>query len=648
MALFNSQFGLPPSHITTVLVNGTNPGISSDETESLLDLEWSHVVAPGALDRFYLGDSRAHTPNGPIVDAIQRAVNDNECGTISVSFGLCGAPPSFYTGTVSPIYAQAAAQGQSIFIASGDYGAAGVVASFSQCVPGTSRHINELAGDPNVTEVGGTSFGPPYYFGSGSGPDAAWNTVYQNPPNPPQQLATGGGASAIYSKPTYQKGRGVPGDGARDVPDVAMVAALDDPYAPGVFFAADNAYGTPTIQCCLVGTSLSAQLWAGISKLIAQAVGRQGPLNPQIYAMAAAELSGSGLYDIVNGNNNYGSVIGFNAKPGYDQTTGWGDVSDINTFIDSLVPAPTIISVTSPILVGYSFTITGTSFSRSPKVSFWVSSPTAEGIYALLTPSSVSSTKLIVPVPASVPLGEGFAGVQVVEPNLSFKVSNVAGALLQGSAAAGIPTILRLNGVPLAPSSSKRGINNVETVIVQGTSVTMGGTGFDAAHGVAVNIFCACPGGRVSPVFVNPGSGGLTSDSFSFSLPVDVPTGSASLVVINKGVDGSYSKSSNAVSVPVGARISVTSVTQSGSTITVNGTGFSTATVINFFNLQGGVVVNLEYGPYPPINLIDSTQFTFTKPAGSVAGPAYVQALNPPFLPYDSSGNDPGGAFTLQ
>ena len=70
----------------------------------------------------------------------------------------------------------------------------------------------------------------------------------------------------------------------------------------------------------------------------------------------------------------------------------------------------------------------------------------------------------------------------------------------------------------------------------------MGGNGFDAAHGVAVNVFCACPGGKVAPVFVNPGSRGLTSNSFSFTLPADVSTGPASLVVINKGAGGRYSK----------------------------------------------------------------------------------------------------------
>ncbi len=94
-------------------------------------------------------------------------------------------------------------------------------------------------------------------------------------------------------------------------------------------------------------------------------------------------------------------------------------------------------------------------------------------------------------------------------------------------------------------------------------------------------------------------------------------------------------------------------MTQSGSKLTVDGTGFSTLTVVNLFNTQGTKVVNLGgLGPggKPKISLIfvNSTSFTFTKPAGAIPGASYVQALNPPFMPYTSSGSDPGGAFPLR
>jgi len=105
--------------------------------------------------------------------------------------------------------------------------------------------------------------------------------------------------------------------------------------------------------------------------------------------------------------------------------------------------------------------------------------------------------------------------------------------------------------------------------------------------------------------------------------------------------------------VPIGARIAVTSITQAGSVITVNGTGFSIRSVINLFNTQPAGVVNLGgFGPggVPniPLTFVNSTRFSFNRPTAAFPGASYVQAFNPPFVPFTSSGNDPRGAFTLK
>ena len=194
--------------------------------------------------------------------------------------------------------------------------------------------------------------------------------------------------------------------------------------------------------------------------------------------------------------------------------------------------------------------------------------------------------------------------------------------------------------------------------MAQGSIVSIGGTGFDTVNGVAVDLFCGCPGGKVGPFFINPGDPKLTAALLKLSLPAKGQpgspiTGPGSFVVSNAGSTKSYSKKSNAVSVPIGARIAVLSVIQTGSTITVNGHGFSTLTVINFFNSQHGGVVNfggLQAGGASiiPLTLINEDRFTFIVPAGAVPGPSYVQALNPPFVPFTSSGNSLGGAFILK
>ena len=75
-------------------------------------------------------------------------------------------------------------------------------------------------------------------------------------------------------------------------------------------------------------------------------------------------------------------------------------------------------------------------------------------------------------------------------------------------------------------------------------------------------------------------------------------------------------------------------------------------TVINLFNFQSHTVVNLgglnpDGTPKIPISLANDHQFVFTLPGAIVAGPAFVQALNPPFIPFTSSGDDAGGAFMV-
>jgi len=326
-----------------------------------------------------------------------------------------------------------------------------------------------------------------------------------------------------------------------------------------------------------------------------------------------------------------------------------------------VVPGTPIISgIPKVVLVGGSFNVSGSGFTPGSVLNFFVATPSGPINEGPLKPNlPTSPTLLTVPVPSTIPLGQGFVSVVVINTDKGFKSSNPASALLQGSAAAGIPTIQTVNTVSLAATSSDPSYasNNVETVVVQGNKVKLGGTGFDTTHGAAVDLFCA--GGKVGPFFLKPGDAGLTSTQLSVTLPAKglpptgLPTGPGSFVVSNAGSAADFAKKSNAVAVPIGAQLTITSVTQAGSTITVNGTGFSTLTVINLFNAQGGVAVNLGglgAGGVPKIALtiVNDTRFTFSKPAKAVAGAAYVQAINPPFVPFTSSGNSAAGAFTLK
>ena len=143
---FDQTFGLATANITRVLVDGSNPGKNSAETEALLDIEWSHTVAPGAPIRVYIGNSAASTD--PLLDAIKQAVRRNTCGSISISFGYCGAAASFFTSTLDSLFAQAASQGHSVFVATGDDGAAGGVLNpaTNACAAGHDRQRQRDAG----------------------------------------------------------------------------------------------------------------------------------------------------------------------------------------------------------------------------------------------------------------------------------------------------------------------------------------------------------------------------------------------------------------------------------------------------------------------------------------------------------------------
>ena len=311
---------------------------------------------------------------------------------------------------------------------------------------------------------------------------------------------------------------------------------------------------------------------------------------------------------------------------------------------------PAITSVSNPVLVGADFTIKGRNFTRGSEVSFFVSTSAGPINAGPLRPGAGSNaTQLVVPVPATVSQGQGFVSVQVVNTDAAFATSNRGYALLRGSAAAGLPSITAVNGKDLAPTSMDPGFAtaNVDTTLSPGSSVILNGSGFDVVNGVAVDVFCACPGGKLPTTFLAPGNRNLTSSSVRFTLPVSAPTGPASIAVSNAGAGKSFRHRSDAVSVPIGARINILSVSQSGSTITVNGTGFSKLTVINFFTAHGGNMGGLKPHGLPkiPLDVLSSTKFIFTIPAGAGAGPMFVQALNPPFVPFTSTTNDPCGAF---
>jgi len=363
VSLFDSTFSLPAGSLTRVFGSGGgSPGINGNEVEALLDIEWAHAVAPEAPIDVVIGNPGA----GDIVDSMNYVANHNTCPIMSISFSFCGASKTFFTSTLDNIFSKAAVEGISTFISTGDNGS-------DTCKEGVPN-VNEMAADPNVTAVGGTEFTPDY---NGAGIDTS--TVSENPgdvwDDPSPDGAGGGGASADFGKPKFQIGV-TPADGARDIPDVAMIAAPGD---PGVFLGND-AGGTAFMDCCWGGTSLSAPVFAALIRLTSQSAGnaRYGNVDTEIYKLGPSENSSKvGLIDVTVGNNGYNGVPGANAGVGYDLASGWGS-ADMAEFVTAFNSTPVTVNVKltiAPKQLSFGDVVYGTTGATSAAKNVTITNP---------------------------------------------------------------------------------------------------------------------------------------------------------------------------------------------------------------------------------------------------------------------------------
>jgi pseudomonalisin len=352
---FRSEFGLPANNPTVIIASGTDPGfVSGDGDEATLDVQWSGAVAPKANIKLVVASSTA-TADGVDLSA-QYIVNNNIAPVMSVSFGSC--EPGMGSGGVAfynALWQQAAAQGITVLISSGDSGAAGC--SAGSATSGSMRAVNGLCTSPYDVCVGGTEFSegsnPGQYWLPGNNstmgsaqsyiPETVWNESASNGGS--ELWAGGGGASIYFTKPTWQAGPGVPADGARDVPDVALTAAGHDGYLI-------EEYGG---LYSIAGTSAASPSFAGIMALVSQKAGtRLGVPNAALYGLASLQATGGTpvFHDVTTGSNTVPGVTGFAASAGYDRATGLGSVDGallVNHWTDgAAVKPPTLTATNTP------------------------------------------------------------------------------------------------------------------------------------------------------------------------------------------------------------------------------------------------------------------------------------------------------------
>jgi subtilase family serine protease len=348
---FRDEFNLPFKNPRTILVPGSDyPGFDEGAMgEADLDLEWAGAVARNATI-YYVYASDPFTSAFYVIDEALAPV-------LSFSFGICELHVSPDDMALLESEAQKAAlEGITWLVSSGDSGASACEdqnGGFTSAI--TRLNPSVPASLPHVTGVGGSELneGSGRYWSNSPGrnggsalgyiPEAAWNDEdYIARNNASGFASSGGGASWFFSKPAWQTGPGVPNDGARDVPDVALTASgVHDPYA---LITAGSFVPTG-------GTSAAAPAFAGIVTLLnqyltttgAQRVPGLGDINPMLYGLA--QNAPAAFHDITTGSNIVPCVIhstqdcttgsmGYRAGPGYDLVTGLGSVDAYNLALD--------------------------------------------------------------------------------------------------------------------------------------------------------------------------------------------------------------------------------------------------------------------------------------------------------------------------
>lgn len=355
---FRTIFSLP-ANPPQVIIAGNDPGVDGvnnpdgpnyDSIEAYLDVEWSGAVAPGATIDLVVGGDTALESG--LVLAAEQAVYSNVAPVMSLSFGACEQSLGSFNAYLNDLWEQAAAQGITVMVSTGDSGSAGCD-NASQYYAQDGLAVNGFASTPYNVAVGGTDF---YYSGGQNSVANYWNTTASQSPSEsllqyvPEQpwndsqygsdlinyysdisgnsattiVGGGGGASSCatgtvnsntgsfsactagYPKPAWQTGTGVPNDSVRDIPDVSLFAAdgLNYSYYPICAGSGDcqPASGSNLMQISGVGgTSAAAPSFAGIMALVNQQYGRQGQADAILYPLATQYPAA--FHDVTAGTN---------------------------------------------------------------------------------------------------------------------------------------------------------------------------------------------------------------------------------------------------------------------------------------------------------------------------------------------------------
>jgi kumamolisin len=280
VANYNTKYSLGATAASVVKVDGGTTD-TSGSVEDELDIEVDYALAPKSTIKVY------EAPNSDAGEvALYAAFASNDVPVVSSSWGEPETEEDNLSSDDAD-FKEMAAQGQSVYAASGDSGADD---------NGSSLSVDYPASDPYVSGVGGTNL---------TVTSGVWKseTGWSD---------SGGGASTEWSTPSFQTS--VNTTGHREVPDVSAAGGNNSPWN----IDADGTYES------VWGTSAAAPNWAAFTAdydTAAAALGKSkfGFADSEIYTVAESSLYKTVFHDVTSGNNG-----GYSAKTGYDEVTGWG------------------------------------------------------------------------------------------------------------------------------------------------------------------------------------------------------------------------------------------------------------------------------------------------------------------------------------
>jgi subtilase family serine protease len=310
ITFYEDTFALPHVPLQNVLLDGvsgtpTPPTVQNPypggPAEVTLDIELAIALAP-SMTKLYVYEGSS------FVNIFNQIASDNLAQQVSSSWydGRDFDPSQATRDGENTAFQQMASQGQSLYIATGDYGDKVRIGTDGSGNPILAFGVQDPSAQPWCTGVAGTTLAT-------NGAGGAWQSETA-------WSGSTGGISTVWLIPWYQSKivpAGTNGSSThRNLPDVALDSDPNTGYSIRYYGTWFGGFG---------GTSCAAPLWAAFTARVNQhrasaGMGRLGFLNPMVYYLGhTSSRYAAELHDITTGNNGT-----YPAGAGYDNVTGWG------------------------------------------------------------------------------------------------------------------------------------------------------------------------------------------------------------------------------------------------------------------------------------------------------------------------------------